>query len=145
MNLSVKEDPQLEEIQVAIACPRIDSRVCQIIEAAEAADLRLAGLLDGYLHIVGTHEVLYIEAVDGKTFLYTAQAVLESSSCLQELETDLVGTEFIRASRQLLVNLAHLERLRPYLNARLELVLDNQEHLIASRQFAPAIKRRIGI
>ncbi len=89
--------------------------------------------------------MLYIEAVNGKTFLYTAQAVLESSSCLQELETNLVGTEFIRASRQLLVNLAHLERLRPYLNARLELVLDNQEHLIASRQFAPAIKRRIGI
>ena len=43
------------------------------------------------------------------------------------------------------MNLAHVQGLRPYLNARLELVLDNGEHVIASRQFSAAIKKRIGL
>ena len=51
----------------------------------------------------------------------------------------------MRASRQLLVNLAHVKGLRPYLNARLELALDNGEHGVASRQYAPGIKHRIGL
>lgn len=145
MNLNVKEDPSLDDIEVTIACPRIDRRVRRIVEAAERADLKLAGIADGYLHVVDEGDVLYIETVDGKTFLYTAEAVMESGASLSELESSLAGTEFVRATRQMVVNLAHVRRLRPYLNARLELVMDNGERVIASRQFAPLIKKRIGI
>ena len=54
-------------------------------------------------------------------------------------------SEFVRASKSLLVNFDAVRGLRPYPNARIELILENGEHLIASRQYAPAIKRKIGL
>jgi len=87
----------------------------------------------------------YAETVDAKTFLYTADKVLETGLSLSELEEHLQDTEFVRATRQMLVNLAHVQGLRPYLNARLELALSNGERVVASRQFSPDIKKRIGL
>ncbi len=145
MKLNVKEDPAAAEVEVTVVCPRIDERVQRIMAAVEMENLRLAGTIDGFLYIMGAREVLYIETVDGRTFLYGEEKVYESTVTLADIESRLVGEEFVRASRQVLVNLAHVSGIRPYLNARLELVLDNGEHIIASRQFAPLIKKRIGL
>lgn len=145
MKLSIKEDKSLSDIEVSILCPKVDNRVHRIIETVEIENMKLAGMSEGYLCVVGINEVLYAETVDSSTFLYTPDKVLESGLSLIELESYLEGTEFIRATRQMLINLAHVKGLRPYLNARLELMLDNGERVIASRQFSPAIKKRIGL
>ena len=133
MKLTVEERPDLEEAEVTIRCPAIDRRVRAIMATANAVDCRLLGT-DG----TGTF-------VDGRTFLYGRDRVLESPLRLYELEEALAGTEFVRASKSLIVNFDHVRALRPYLNARLELVLDNGESVIASRQYAPAIKQKIGL
>ena len=145
MKLSVQEDESLHDIEVSILCPKVDHRVRRIIEATEIENMKLAGMSEGYLCMVGINEVLYVETVDSSTFLYTPDKVLESGLSLAELESYLESTEFVRATRQMLINLAHVQGLRPYLNARLELMLDNGERVIASRQFSPAIKKRIGL
>lgn len=145
MKLSVQEDESLHDIEVSILCPKVDHRVRRIIEATEIENMKLAGMSEGYLCMVGINEVLYAETVDSSTFLYTPDKVLESGLSLAELESYLESTEFVRATRQMLINLAHVQGLRPYLNARLELMLDNGECVIASRQFSPAIKKRIGL
>ena len=64
---------------------------------------------------------------------------------LYELEERLAGTEFVRASKQMLVNFDHVASIRPALNARLQLMLDNGEAVIVSRQYAPVIKRKLGL
>ena len=51
----------------------------------------------------------------------------------------------MRASKQLLANFDHVAGIKPYLNARLQLLLDNGETVIVSRQYAPAIKQKIGL
>ena len=145
MKLSVQEDESLHDIEVSILCPKVDHRVRRIIEATEIENMKLAGMSEGYLCMVGINEVLYAETVDSSTFLYTPDKVLESGLSLAELESYLESTEFVRATRQMLINLAHVQGLRPYLNARLELMLDNGERGIASRQFSPARKKSIGI
>ena len=89
--------------------------------------------------------VHYAETVDGKTFLYTKDAVFETPMRLYELEDRLAGTEFVRASKQMIVNFDHVASIRPALNARLQLMLDNGEAVIVSRQYAPAIKRKLGL
>lgn len=145
MKLTVQEDKNLHDIEVNILCPKVDYRVRRIIEATEIENMKLAGMSEGYFCMVDINDVLYAETVDSATFLYTLDKVIESGLSLAELESYLKGTEFIRATRQMLVNLAHVKGLRPYLNARLELLLDNDERVIASRQFSPAIKKRIGL
>lgn len=145
MKLTVEERPDLEEAEVTIRCPAIDRRVRAIMAAANAVDCRLLGTDGTGTFIVEPSEVLYAETVDGRTFLYGRDCVLESPLRLYELEEALAGTEFMRASKSLIVNFDHVRALRPYLNARLELVLDNGESVIASRQYAPAIKQKIGL
>lgn len=145
MKLTVEERPDLAEAEVTIRCPAIDRRVRAIMAAANAADRRLMGTDEHGTFLVEAADVLYAETVDGRTFLYEGDRVLESPLRLYELEDQLAGTEFIRASKSLLVNFDAVRGLRPQLNARLELILANGESVIASRQYAPAIKRKIGL
>ena len=39
----------------------------------------------------------------------------------------------------------HVVAIRPAINARLQLLLDNGESVMVSRQYAPAIKRKLGL
>lgn len=145
MKLTVEERPDVAEAEVRITCRDVDERIRAVIAAVSALDRRLVGIDGGGVVIVEAADVLYAESVDGTAFLYGASTVVESPLRLQEIERRLAGTEFVRASRTLLVNFDHVRALRPRPNARLELVLDNGESVIASRQFAPAIKEKIGL
>ena len=145
MNVTITENPTLDDIEVAIACPHLDERVQRIVSALGAFDRALVGERDGATYRLDVDDVCYAETVDGKTFLYTADAVYQTPLKLYELEERLAGTEFVRASKQMLVNFDHVQGIRPYLNARLQLLLDNGEAAIVSRQYAPAIKQKIGL
>ncbi len=145
MNVTITENPALNDIEVSVACPRIDERVQRIVASLGAFDRVLIGERDGATFRVGVEDVCYAETVDGKTFLYTADAVYQTPLKLYELEERLAGTEFVRASKQMLVNFDHVASIRPALNARLQLMLDNGEAVIVSRQYAPVIKRKLGL
>ena len=145
MNVTITENPALDDIEVSVACPRSDERVQRIVASLGAFARVLIGERDGATFRVGVEDVCYAETVDGKTFLYTADAVYQTPLKLYELEERLAGTEFVRASKQMLVNFDHVASIRPALNARLQLMLDNGEAAIVSRQYAPAIKRKLGL
>ena len=145
MNVTITENPALDDIEVSVACPRIDERVQRIVSALGAFDRALVGERDGATYRLDVDDVCYAETVDGKTVLYTADAVYQTPLKLYELEERLAGTEFVRASKQMLVNFDHVASIRPALNARLQLMLDNGEAVIVSRQYAPVIKRKLGL
>ena len=145
MNVTITENPALDDVEVAIACPRIDERVQRIVSALGAFDRVLVGERDGATYRLDVDDVCYAETVDGRTFLYTEDAVYQTPLRLYELEDKLAGTEFVRASKQLLANFDHVVAIRPAINARLQLLLDNGESVMVSRQYAPAIKRKLGL
>ena len=145
MNVTITENPALDDIEVSVPCPRIDERVQRIVSALGTSDRALVGERDGATYRLDVDDVCYAETVDGKTFLYTADAVYQTPLKLYELEERLAGTEFVRASKQMLVNFDHVASIRPALNARLQLMLDNGEAVIVSRQYAPVIKRKLGL
>ena len=145
MHVTIPEDPTRNDSEIAVVAPRIDERVQRIVASLSAFDRQLVGLCDGTTYRVPIDDVLYAETVDGSTFLYTAEAVLETPLRLSELEDKLAGTEFVRASKQMLVNFDHVRGIRPYLNARLQLLLDNGEAALVSRQYAPVLKRKLGL
>ena len=145
MNVTISEKPTLTDIEVAIVCPRIDDRVQRIAATLSVFDRKLTGERSGATFIVPAEEVLYIETVDGTTFLYTCDSVLKTSLRLYEAEDKLAGSEFIRVSKQMLVNFDHVKGIKPFDNARIQLLLDNGEAAIVSRQYAPSIKKKIGL
>ena len=47
MNVTITENPALDDIEVSVACPRIDERVQRIVSALGAFDRALVGERDG--------------------------------------------------------------------------------------------------
>ena len=85
MNVTITENPALDDIEVSVACPRIDERVQRIVSALGTSDRALVGERDGATYRLDVDDVCYAETVDGKTFLYTADAVYQTPLKLYEL------------------------------------------------------------
>ena len=90
-------------------------------------------------------KILYIESVDRKCFVYTDKETYESDSRLYELEERLEEYLFVRISKSSIVNLKNIESIKTYINRRLLITLNNGEQLIASRQYADAIRLLLGM
>lgn len=145
MKITVQEDPGLSEAEVVIRCPPGDPAAARLLAAlGEAAPGKLTGWRDGQAYPLERREVLYAEAVDKRTFLYTAGAVFETPLRLYELE-EAMGPEFLRASKSAVVNFDAVSSLRPDLGGRLRLTMKNGECVFVSRQYAPNFKAKLGI
>ena len=145
MNVTITENPTLDDIEVAIACPHLDERVQRIVASLGAFDRLLVGSHDGTTYRVPADDVLYAETVDGATFLYTKEIVLETPLRLYELEDELFR-HGVRAgveadARELRPRPRHqaLPERPPAASARQR----RSRHRVR-RQYAPAIKRKPG-
>lgn len=83
--------------------------------------------------------------IDGRTFFYTNDAVLETRLKLYEMEERLSDCDFLRISKNCVVNFRRIGALSPDLNGRMLATLENGERIVISRQYAPQVKRKIGI
>mgnify|MGYP002562603464 CR=1 FL=1 len=95
------------------------------------------------IDVVSAGEILYVESVDGRSFAYTGDAVLEMPLRLCELEERLIDAGFVKVARNCLVNLCRIAGLRPYVGGRLLARLDNDEEIVISRKYAGEIRKRL--
>ncbi len=145
MKIVIEEREDSEEIKVAIICKRADRQVLDMVARLRMLDRKVTGSADGDTRIVGAEDVFYIESVDRHTFIYTADEVLETGLRLYELEDRLVDCDFLRVSKGCVVNFRRITTLRPDVGGRIVATLDNGEQVIVSRQYAPDVKRKLGM
>lgn len=140
MKISIKETPDIKETEVVIHCNKVDKAVEQIIAAVQTANGKITGTKDGTIYQIDTAKILYIEAVDRKTFFYTEEEIYESDKRLYVLENELRAQSFFRVSKAFIINLRKVHSIRPEFGSRLLLTMDNGERIIVSRQYAAIIK-----
>ena len=149
MEIRVIEEEGRREIEVTVASAPGDPRVPRLVDRIRSAAGRLDGYPDGASverRVVPLADVTHIDTADGCAHIHTLDGeVLESPLRLFELESALDGTEFVRASRQELVNFDHVTAIRPDLNGRLDLKLSDGEWAVVTRSYARDIKEKIGI
>lgn len=145
MKISIDERPGMDDIEVSIACGRTDRRVLELVARLRMYDRKLTGSSDGRTHIVSAEDVLYVESVDKRTFFYTEDGVYETPLRLYEMEERLEGCDFMRVAKGCVLNFRKIASLRPDLNGRIVATLDNGEQVIVSRQYAPDVRRRLGL
>ena len=90
-------------------------------------------------------KIIYIEAVERKTFVYTENTYYESKLKLYEMEERLCESGFLRISKSCLVHLRYIKSLKNDVDRKLRLTLENGEQIMVSRQYAEEIKRRLGV
>ena len=141
MKIRINDRPDIQEIEVIINCVADDPLVNKIISALNTVDAKLLCRRQGETFQLGLADILYIESVDRKTFLYTEEQVYETDRRLYELEDYLKDHSFFRTSKTTIINLRRTKSIRPEIGATLLLTMDNQEKIIVSRQYAGSIKR----
>jgi len=115
----------------------------KLIAAIRMLDMKLLCRKDGQQHFVDITQIIYIENVDKRTFLYTATDVYESHFRLIELEEKLAKLDFLRASKNCLFNIKHLHFLRSDLEQRLILTMERDIKIVVSRQYSGAVKEKL--
>ncbi len=143
MKIYIDMQIEQEETEVIIRCKQENSEVMRLKEILELFDKKIKVIKDGQIYILNVIEILYIEAVDKRTFLYTDVDIYESSFKLYELEQMLEENGFFRAGKSSIINFSHVKKIRPDFGGRLEVTMSNGEKVNVSRQYAVSIKERL--
>lgn len=105
----------------------------------------LVGEENGAHYKIPFFDVLYIEVVDKKSFIYTKNLVCQSNEKLYQLEEKLVPHKFIRVGKSMLLNIEAIKAVSPTLSGRFEAVLINDERVAVSRKYVPDLKKGLGM
>lgn len=145
MKIHIHEDAACEETEIVIHCKQADSDIFRMLALLHSFEKKLTGNKDGETFIIDAADVLYFDTVDKRTFLYTQDDVLEIPLRLYELEEQLTGGSFFRASKSTIINISKISSLRPVLSGKIEVTLNNREKLFVSRQYVPELKNKLGL
>lgn len=130
---------------VEIHCREVTSETERLERYISRFDERLQAKSEGNTYNVQIDEILYIESVDKKTFLYTTGHVLQTEKRLYELEELLDEKTFFRASKSVIVNLNKITKLKPEVTRNILATLTNGEVIVISRRNVKALKELIGV
>jgi DNA-binding LytR/AlgR family response regulator len=145
MRITIDEREDAQGIEVVIVCSKTDRQVLDIVARLRMFDRKVTGSAGGGTHVVSAEDVLYVESVDKHTFFYTANDVYETALRLYEMEERLEGCDFLRVAKGCVVNFRRIASLCPEMNGRLVATMDNGEQVVISRQYAPDVRRKLGM
>lgn len=140
IRLTIDESRAYEEVEIIIKCPKVDERLARLIDQIKQYDLRLVGTKDGRTYSLIAADILYIETIENTSFLYNENHVYESDQKLYEFESMLQGADFIRISKNMIVNTTYIESVRALFNGKFEALLTNSEKVIVNRHYVKAFK-----
>ncbi len=144
MKLSINQSLEIQENEIIINCTVMDDRLKKLINMIRQYYFSLQGIQGTESYTIPLEDILFIDSVDGKTFLYCSNEVYEYKDTLSSLEQMLLYTSFVRISKNCIMNLNELRSVRSYLNHRMEATMKNGEKLIVSRGYIDQLKKKLG-
>lgn len=145
VKIRIEEIGPDEEEELILRCRKVSPDILRVVQRLKALETGLVGSKDAEIHKVAFDDVFYFEVVDGKSFLYCQNIVLESRLKLYEFEELSQGTSFFRASKSMMLNADKIDFITPSLSGRFEAALLNGEKVIVSRQYVGKLKEKMGV
>lgn len=145
MKISIHIEPDRHDTEIQISCHQLTPEIEKIIATLRILDQQLMVTKDQETYILDVAKIIYIEALERKTFVYTKDDCYESKLKLYEIEERLMECSFFRISKSCLVHLRYIKSLKNDINHKIRLTLENNEQIMVSRQYAEEIKRRLGV
>jgi len=143
--LIVEQSLESKEVEIIIKCGLIDEHLEKLIDQIRRYSFSINGKKDGINYKIPLESIFYFEASEDKTFIYGEKAVYECDLKLYELEQQLAGTNFVRISKSCILNIMHLNSVRPLFHGKFEAQLKNQEKVIINRHYVPKFKEKFGL
>ena len=145
MKINLDIDGKYDDTEVIIRAPHLNNDIERIVAMMRMIDMQIAVRKDNETFLMETDKILYVEAVDRKTFVYTSTETYESELKLYELEQELVERDFLRISKQSLVNLRKIKSLKADVNRKIRITLQNGEQIVVSRMYSDELRRKLGL
>lgn len=147
MIIKIIENPDIKETVITIECSKADKNILKTAELIKQSDNngKIVGTLTGEFFSIALENILYFEAVDRKTFCYTADGVYEIPLRLYEIEEKYEYSDYIRISKFCIANLNKIKSLKPDFGGKLLATVENGEKIYISRQYVPVLKEKLGI
>ena len=131
------------EDEVVIRCREVTPEIGRLLSLLRSAPGRLIGTKDGQQHLIDPDSILYIESVDGRTFVCTPEEVLQVEHTLAQLEALLDSVRFFRCSKSMILNIDRVTALKSLACNRIDATMQGGEHIIISRTYASEFRRRL--
>ncbi len=145
MKISINTDAGNTDTEIIINCLRLTPEIEKMIALLRMMDMKLTGRRDGEIYVIDISEVLYIDTVDGRTFIYTMNCVYETDMRLYELEEQLEDSGFFRSGKSCILNMRQIVSLKSDIDRKIRVTMSNGEQLLVSRQYTKQLKERLGI
>lgn len=145
MKITVNINEKADDVEIHINCNQITPHIENMIAMLRMMNQQMTVTKDGENYLLDVNKILYIEALERKTFVYADEAIYESKLKLYEMEERLCKSGFFRVSKSCLVHLQFIQSIKNDVERRLRLTLKNGEQIMVSRQYADEIKRRLGV
>lgn len=145
MKLEILIDESAEDLHIQVTCKQLTSDIERIIASLRVLNRQLTAKKNGEIYFLDITQIIYIENVDRKSFIYTADDIFECDLRLYELEQQLEEFGFFRVSKSFLIYLPKIQSLRAEFDRKVRITMSNGEQIIASRQYADELKRKLGV
>lgn len=145
MKITIESLKPGEEEEIILRCASVDDRILKLIQSLKTEKDTLTGYVEDKIQKLALKDIFYFEAVDSKIYAYMAKQVFEVHKKLYEIEEEYAEKDFLRISKAVVVNVSKIIYIRPMLNGRFEAKLKNDEKVVISRQYVPALKEKLDI
>lgn len=145
MKIEIDINENYSDVSVHIKAPRFTPDIEKMISIMRMLNKQLVVRSEDETILLDINQVLYIEAVDRNTFVYTNDASYESEMKLYEIEQELKEQGFARISKQSIINLYKIKSLKADINRKIRVTFINGEQVIVSRMYAEELRKRLGI
>lgn len=145
MKITVNVDEKLNDTEIKISCKQVTPDIENMVAMLQMMNQQLVVTKENENYLLAVSKILYIEALERKTFVYADENVYESKLKLYEMEEKLCRSGFLRVSKSCLVHLKFIKSIRNDVERKLRLTLENGEQIMVSRQYADEIKKRMGV
>ena len=140
MKITLQQIDQGTE-EVIIKYKQMTEDINHIVRCIEGKGQKLSGMKDGQESRIHISEVIYLESVDGGTYLYTEQDVYKSNLTLAVAEAVYAEEGLFRCSKSMVINMYRIQRLKSMAGNRIDVTMDNGEHVIVSRRYAKELRQ----
>ncbi len=145
MKIEIDIDEKYPDTEVVIRANRLDSDVERLVAMMRMVSMQIGVRKNDETYLLDVEKILYIEALERKTFVYTSDEIYESDLKLYEIERELLERDFFRISKQSIVNIRMIKSLRSDINRKIRITLKNDEEIVVSRLYSDELRRKLGL
>ena len=145
MKIEIDIDEKYPDTEVVIRANKLDSDVERLVAMMRMVNMQIGVRKNDETYLLDVEKIMYIEAVERKTFVYTADETYESDLKLYEIEQELLERDFFRISKQSIVNIRMIKSLKSDINRKIRITLRNDEQIVVSRMYSDELRRKLGL